>query len=506
MTRREFLRGAAIGAAASMVPLCRRLLASEARNEAPSAAGAASISGLANRIRGRVILPTDPGYDSARRIFSWNPATDKRPALLVRCAGRDDVRAAVEYARRANLEVAIRSGGHDVLGKSVCEGGMVIDLSPMKRIAIDPKRRVARVEAGVTAGELNATAGKYDLAVPLGCNPLVGISGLTLGGGLGWLLGKHGAACDNLRSIDLVGADAQNLQASQAENPDLFWALHGGGGNFGVATSFEFEMHPLDEIAGGFIVYPREKAAEFYRFYGDYMKIAPDELAVETSLDARGMLVMVCYSGDMNRSELVLEPLRKFGSFKGQLARMPYVGLQTPPLLGRIADAIEREFRSLADRLSGHESRRPFIYWKGGSLKELNHQAIEILTEASRNAPRWCSIGLGHYMHGAVCRAEPASTPLIREQHTLSYFINASWTEARDGDRAVSWVNDCWKTLQPLSGKRSYVNYLSADDEPSVVSAYGANYERLAALKSKYDPSNFLHLNRNIRPHQDARR
>jgi FAD/FMN-containing dehydrogenase len=499
MTRREFLRGAALAAAASILPQ-RRLLESESAKRHAIPAGAAAISGLANRIRGRLILPSDPGYDSARRVFSWNPATDKRPALLVCCAGRDDVRAAIEYAHRANLEVAIRSGGHDVLGKSVCEGGMVIDLSPMKGIAIDPKRRVANVEAGVTAGELNAAAAKYDLAVALGCNPLVGISGLTLGGGLGWLLGKHGAACDNLRSIDLVSADAQNLHASHDENPDLFWALHGGGGNFGVVTNFEFEMYPLDAIAGGFIVYPREKAAEFYRFYGDYMKVAPDELAIETSLDARGILVMVCYSGDMNRSEHVLEPLRKFGSFKGSLARMPYVGLQTPPLLGHIADAIEREFRSLADRLSGHESRRPFIYWKGGSLNELNHQAIEILTEASRNAPPWCSIGLGHYMHGAVCRADPASTPLIREQHALSYFINASWTEARDGDRAVRWVNDYWKNLQPLSANRSYVNYLSADDEPSVVSAYGANYERLAALKSKYDPSNFLHLNRNIRP------
>lgn len=185
MTRREFLRGAAFAAAASMLPQTRRVLASEARNETPSAAGAASISGLANRIRGRVILPSDPGYDSARRVFSWNPTNDKHPALLVRCAGRDDVRAAIEYARRANLEVAIRGGGHDVLGKSVCEGGMVIDLTPMKRIAIDPKKRVARVEAGVTSGELNAAAGKYNLAVALGCNQLVGVSGLTLGGGLG---------------------------------------------------------------------------------------------------------------------------------------------------------------------------------------------------------------------------------------------------------------------------------------------------------------------------------
>jgi FAD/FMN-containing dehydrogenase len=282
--------------------------------------------------------------------------------------------------------------------------------------------------------------------------------------------------------------------------------LHGGGGNFGVATSFEFEMHPLEEIAGGFITYPNDKAAEFYKFYGDYMRMAPDELTVETSLDSRGMLVMVCYSGDMNRSELVLEPLRKFGPFKGSLQRMPYVGMQTSGLAARIEDVIEREFRSLADRLNGHESRRPFIYWKGGYLKELNHHAIEILTEASRNAPRWCSIGLGHYMHGAVCRTVPASTPLVREQHGLSYFINASWTEARDGDRAVSWVNDYWKNLQPLSGNKAYVNYLSADDEPSVASAYGANYERWAALKSKYDPSNFFHLNRNIRPRRDAHR
>ena len=265
-------------------------------------------------------------------------------------------------------------------------------------------------------------------------------------------------------------------------------------------------MHPLEEIAGGFITYPNEKAAEFYKFYGDYMRTAPDELTVETSFSARGMLVMVCYSGDMNRSELVLEPLSKFGGFKGSLQRMPYVGMQTPPLLARIGDAIGREFRAFTALLGGHEPRPPFIHWKGGYLKELNHRAIEILMEASRKAPRWFSIGLGHYMHGAVCRAAPASTPLVREQHGISYFINASWIEPRDGEPSVKWVNNYWKQLQPLSGNKAYVNYLSADDEPSVASAYGSNYERLAALKSKYDPSNFFHLNRNIRPQRDARR
>jgi FAD/FMN-containing dehydrogenase len=332
VTRREFVRRAAIaGAALSCLP--GRIFAAGTPASSRSAFDTSTIQAFASGLHGRVVLPSDPTYESARRIFSWNPRTEKHPAMIVRCGAASDVAHAIEFAQVHKLEVAIRGGGHDVLGKSLCENGMVIDLSLMKAITVDTTQRVARVEAGVISDELNQAARNVGLAAVLGCNPAVGISGLTLGGGLGWLLGRFGAACDNLRSVELITADAKAVVASADENPDLFWTLHGGGGNFGVATSFEIDLHPAPPTVGGFVTYPRDKAREFYRFYRDYMKDAPDGLAVETSLDTRSITAMVCYTGDPAQSDRTLKPLRSFGPLlHGSLEPMPYIEFPPPPL------------------------------------------------------------------------------------------------------------------------------------------------------------------------------
>ncbi len=502
MSRREFLEWAAIaGAALRLLPdrMCAAETAAGLAAAAPSgtAPDNSMIRKFAGSLRGRVILRDDPEYDSARRIFSWNPITAKRPAMIVRCGAASDVARAIDFARRHTLEVAVRGGGHDVLGKSVCENGMVIDLSPMKGIAIDPTRRTARVEAGVISDEFNRAAQKFGLAAALGCNPAVGISGLTLGGGLGWLLGRFGSACDNLRSVELVGADGKAIVATADERPDLFWALHGGGGNFGVATAFEFDLYPVTHAVGGFLVYPREQAREFYRFYHDHMRAAPDELAVETSLDSRGMTAMVCYSGGPGESDRILKPLLSFGRLlQGSLQPMPYIEFPPPPLWNVLGAAFQAEWESILQ--FGRRESPPSIYWKGGYLTDLSDAAIELLVESTNDAPAGWSVGLGHYMHGQVCRV--TDTPLIREPNGCSYFFNQGWHDPARANAAIEWVDRSWRMLQPFSGGKNYINYLSVDDESDVARAYGANYPRLVELKTKYDPTNLFHLNRNIRP------
>ena len=493
MTRREFIaQGSRIGAGLMISPAF--VLASSTTAASPLAASA--IRKLSGKLHGGLILPDDQSYDSARRIFSWNPTTEKRPALIVRCADADDVAESIEFARMNDLEVAVRGGGHDVLGASVCDG-MVIDLSQMKNIEVHAASHTARVEAGSRSGELNTATEKHGLAAVLGCNPAVGIAGLTLGGGLGWMLGKHGAACDNLRSLRLVTADGRRLSASVHENSDLFWALRGGGGNFGVVIDFEYELHPQGDIVGGFLLYPGSEARRFYRFYRDFMNDAPDELAIETTFDPRGITVMICFSGDPGRGHEVLRPLHEFGApLRGEIVTMPYLGLQGPPPHPSAASA-----GSL--RQSQHPSpyQMPqFIYWKGAYLRSLTDAAIDTIIHASNDAPAGWSVGLGHYMHGAACRVGTNDTPLYREAGGCCCFVNQGWNDPSRAKDAMKWVNEVWQNLTPMSGGHAYVNYLSNDSRGGVQSAYGANYARLLTLKTKYDPDNFFHLNRNIQP------
>ena len=456
---------------------------------------------FSERLKGQVIVPGDSDYEPARRVASFNPSTDKHPRIIARCAQSSDVAQSIHFARDHSLEVAVRAGGFDVLGASVCEGGMVIDLSQMKAISIDSRQRISRVQAGVRSAELSSVAEAHGLAAVLGCHPGVGVAGLTLGGGLGWLAGKYGASCDNLRGADVITAEGKMIRASGTENPDLFWAIRGGGGNFGVVTSLDFQLHPVDKVFGGVAAY-RGDIAAFLRFYRDFMKTAPDELTVELSIRVLGkptILATACWSGDLAEGERILRPLREFGMLLADAINVvPYAHLidRPGPDFGR------RLFDSSPSPPPPPrgDNGRFYDYWRGGSLQELSNEAAETIAAAAHNAPPGWSIGLGHYIHGLVSRATPQSSSLPRNAGRFTFFFDANWRDPQLADFAMSWVDGSLAAMGSYSSAGTYVNYLSTDSDTAVRASYGQCYQRLAALKRKYDSNNFFHLNRNVRP------
>jgi len=369
-------------------------------------------------------LPGNSNYESARSVGSFNPSTDKHPLIIARCADSSDAAQSIQFASDHSLEVAVRAGGFDVLGASVCEGGMVIDLSRMNAISVDSRQRTSRVQAGARSAELSSAAAALGLAAALGCHPAVGVAGLTLGGGLGWLAGKYGASCDNLRGADLITADGRMIRTSDTENPDLFWAIRGGGGNFGVVASFDFQLHPVDRVFGGVAAY-RGDIAAFLRFYGDFMKAAPDELTVELSIRVLGkptILATACWSGDLAEGERVLRPLREFGMLIADAINVvPYAHLidRPGPDFGR------RLFDSGSSPPPPPrvDNSRVCDYWRGGSLQELSNGAAETIAAAARNAPPSWSIGLGHYIHGFGKPCHAAILFFAAEPWTIHFFL-----------------------------------------------------------------------------------
>jgi len=470
MGRRSMLRAAAL----SFLVVCRRARAGIARS---------ALEALRASLMGRLLGPADASFDEARRVASFNPTTDKRPLLIVQCASRDDVARAIEFARKASLEIAVKSGGHDVLGESVTSGGLMIDLSAMKEIVVDEKGTSARVQEGVRSGEFNREAGRFDLAPVLGCNPAVGVAGLTLGGGVGWLLGTNGAACDNLIGADVVTADGRFLTASRDENPDLFWALRGGGGNFGVVVNFQYRLHSLSKVLAGVVGFHAD-LGKFLTFYRDFMAHAPDALTVELNImdgELPLILAIVCWSGEAQEGEQILRPLRSFEGMVFDHIREVSYGEATGPDSG------------------GRLPRN--LHWRGGTFDDLNEATIGALVEVAKIAPHGWNIGLGHYMHGEICRVSPHSTPLVRRAGQFSYFIGGGWDDGTNGASVMHWVDSAFAAVRGLSSEAPYINYLSDDSETAVRAAYGAdNYSRLQSLKKKYDPDNVFHLNRNIRP------
>jgi FAD/FMN-containing dehydrogenase len=447
-------------------------------------------------VRGAVILPDDPGYDAARAI--WNGAIDRRPACLVRCTGVADVVAAVRFARERDLLVAIRSGGHGVGGHAVCDGGVMIDLSPMKGVRVDPVARTATAEAGVLWGELDRETQLHGLATVGGIVTHTGIAGLTLGGGLGWLMRKHGATVDNLLSVDLVTADGEVLRASEHENPDLFWGVRGGGGNFGIATSFEYRLHPVGPIVlAGLIFHALEDAREVLRFYREFIATAPDELTTIFELSVAPPLpalpeavhgkpiVMVgaCYAGSPEEGAEVVRPLKEFGRpIVDLLEPKPYVALQ-----------------SMFDPNVPHGWHR---FWKSVELPPLTDGAIDTLVEHASMQTSPKSYCIVFQLGGALARVREDETAFTQRQAAHSVVINAVWTEDDpEGERHVTWARKFFSALQPHAGRRVYVNFLGDEGADRVRQAYGERkYERLTALKRKYDPTNVFRLNQNIEP------
>ncbi len=436
-------------------------------------------------LRGQLLRPGDDGYHAARKV--WNGMFDRRPALIARCAGTADVMSAVNFARDNRLQVAVRGGGHSFPGHSVCDGGLVIDLSPMKAIRVDPASRTARAQAGAKWIEFDHETQAFGLATTGGTASDTGIAGLTLGGGLGWLSSKYGLTVDNLISADVVLADGRFLTASARENQDLFWALRGGSGNFGVVTSFEYQLHAVGPtILGGMVAYPLGKAKEVLRFYREFTKGAPDELTTYAAfIDPPGgetvVALFCCYCGPLDKGEKVISPLRSSGPpAQDMLGPMPYVAEQ------RLFD--------------GGFPAGSYYYTKADFLPDLTDEAIEVFAEYAATKPSPLSGVLVQTVCGAASRVPSEAMALPHRTFPYAPVIVSQWLDAAESEKNIGWARDFWRALQPFAGGGVYVNDLSHEDEDRIRIAYGANYERLAALKKKYDSDNFFRLNPNIKP------
>ncbi len=446
----------------------------------------ADIQGFAAALRGDLIRPEDDRYGAARAVF--NAMVDRRPALIVRCASVADVMRGVEFARSHDLPLSIHGGGHSVAGKAVCDGGLMLDLSSMKGIRVDPVRRTAEAQGGLTLGEFDHETQAFGLATTLGVVSVTGIAGLTLGGGLGWLNGLHGLACDNLISAEVVTADGRLLRATEEENEDLFWGIRGGGGNFGVVTSFGYRLHPVSTVLAGGLSYPLAKAHEVLRFYHEFASGCPDELSTTASLGVTpdGVIgVSVCYCGPLEEGERVLRPLREFGSpLADNIEPMAYTTLQNSPDAGF------------------PPGRRH--YWKSSYLKELGEEAIEIMAEYVSEMPSPATgVGL-QQMHGVASRVDPTATAFPHRDEHYDFLILSQWADPAESERNVEWTRSLFEAMEPFFGEGVYVNNLGDEGEDRVRAAYGANYERLLDLKGKYDPTNLFRLNQNIPPPTEA--
>ena len=431
-----------------------------------------------------MIQPADFAYEKARKI--WNASIDKHPGIIARCAGIADVMAAVNFARENGLLVAVRGGGHNVSGRALCDDGIVIDLSGMKGIHVNDKNRTARVQGGATLGDLDRETHVFGLAVPAGIMSKTGIAGLALGGGVGWLVRKYGLTCDNVLSFDIVTADGKARLANSKENEDLFWALRGGGGNFGVVTSFEFHAHPVSTVLGGLIVYPRDRAAEVLRFYRDFTQSAPEELTVYAALihtpeGVPAVAVVACYCGDLTEGQKVLKSLRSFSS--------------------PIADAIQPvAFPQMQTLLDGAFPDGNYNYWKSTFLRELSDDAIAVLVEHANRATSPLSGIVIEYYGGAASRVGVAETAFAQRQAQYSLIFLAQWTEPGESQLHIEWARTSADSIRPFSSDSYYLNYLGEESEDTIKAAFGPNYERLMAVKKKYDPENFFSLNQNIKP------
>ncbi|HEU0022005.1 MAG TPA: FAD-binding oxidoreductase [Dehalococcoidia bacterium] len=445
----------------------------------------AAVEGFGTSLRGQLIRPEDHGYDDARQV--WNGMIDKKPALIVRCAGVADVLAAVNFARDNNLLVAVRGGGHNITGNAVCDGGIVIDLSPMKSVRIDPVKRTARADAGLTWGEYNHETQAFGLASTGGVISTTGISGLTLGGGLGWLMSKHGLTCDNLISADIVTANGQFLTASASENQELFWGLRGGGGNFGVVTSFEYQLHPVGPVLAGMVIHPMAKAKEVLQFYRDYARSCPDELtafaALMTSPDGDPVVsIIVAYIGPIEEGERLMEPVKTFG----------------PPVADTIGPMSYCQVNAMLDGAFPYGGVHR--YWKSSFLETMSNQVIDTVIDRAAALPTPTSmIGFFH-MHGAASRVGPDETAFGLRQDQWDYDFIAQWDPPVDPQKYIQWVREAWTAMEPFATGGVYVNHLDAEEADRIQAAYGSNYERLLAIKNKYDPTNLFRLNQNIRP------
>jgi FAD/FMN-containing dehydrogenase len=450
------------------------------------------VKGFQSALRGKLIRPGDNSYETARKV--WNGMVDKYPSAVVYCVDNDDVIKAVNFARNNNLLVAVRSGGHNVAGNSVCDDGIVIDLSRMKKVETDAASCAAVAQAGLTLGEFDRETQAFGLATPLGIVSRTGMAGLSLGGGIGWLMRKHGLTCDNLLSVDVITADGRLVTASNDENPDLFWGVRGGGGNFGIVTKFKFRLHPVEHVIGGMVLYQASEAKEIFQFYRDYIATLPDEMTTMLAFLTAPVpflpkrihgdpliAIHVCYSGAIESGESILETIRAFGRPVADMIKvMPYVDLQC--MLDPGAS-------------SGLQN-----YWKSCYLRTLDDKVMEIIIENFNNTPSpMTQIHIQH-MQGAVCRRGENETAFSHRNALCVLNIVSKWMDPSDAGENIKWTRELSDSLKPFSSG-VYVNFLGDEGENAVRAAYSPlNYRKLVALKNKYDPTNFFSLNQNIKP------
>ena len=447
----------------------------------------ALVSDLAARVSGPVLKADDAGYDAARAVH--NGLIDRRPAVIVRCRKASDVVAALAVARRGGLEVSVRGGGHNVAGRAVTDGGVMIDLAEMKGIQVDPDSGTLRAEGGVTWAELNDAAGVHGLAVTGGAISTTGIAGYTLGGGLGWLMAKHGLASDNLLGVELVTADGNVLDVKADSHPDLFWAVRGGGGNFGVATSFTYRLHPLQTVVGGLIAHPIDAAPDLLRFYRDAVASCSDDLTVWAGLvhapDGSGTklsALVVFHTGDASSAERDLAPFKSWGSpLMVEVGPMPYPAMNTILDEGYPAGSLN--------------------YWLSSFTRGLPDELIEMAVARFASVPSPMAAILFEHFHGAVTRVGVTETAVPHRDEGWNLLLPTVWTDPNDTAANVAWTRDTFAALQPHFGSGRWLNYLGDDQaDDAIRAAYGQNYDRLVEVKRRYDPDNVFHLNHNIVP------
>ena len=448
---------------------------------------AESVRELATRVSGPVLAPDQAGYDDARALY--NGMIDRRPALIVRCRTTADVVAALAFARGAGLEVSVRGGGHNVAGRAVADGGLMVSLADMKEITVDPERATATVQGGATWGELNAATATHGLAVTGGVVSTTGIAGYTLGGGLGWLMAKHGLAADNLQAVELVTAGGEVLDVDADSHPDLFWALRGGGGNFGVATTLTYRLHPVGMVTGGLIAHPIEAAGDLFRFYRDAVAGASDDLSVFAGLvhapDGSGAqlaALVVFHAGDAETAQRELEPFLAFGSpLMAEVGQMPY------PVMNTLLD--------------GGFPQGSLNYWLSSFTSGLADGLIDTAVERFADAPSPMNAILLEHFHGAVTRIAPSEAAVPHREPGWNLLIPSVWTDPASSDANIRWTRETYAALRPHFAARRWLNYLGDDQaDDAIQAAYGPNYGRLREVKRRYDPDNVFHLNHNIAP------
>lgn len=447
-----------------------------------------TVGQLAPAFGGQLLQSTDLGYDEARRVH--NGLVDKRPALIARCRGLADIVDAVKLARTLNLEVSVKGGGHNVAGRATVDGGLMIDLSLLKGIHVDAPARTARAQGGVTWRELNRETQVYGLATTGGVVSTTGIAGLTLGGGLGWLMPKHGLALDNLRSADMVMADGRILRASDDENPDLYWAIRGGGGNFGIAASLEYRLHPVGPtITGGLVAHPAHKARSVLKFFRDVATKLPYEAMLTAGLlpapDGSGTKLAAMVGGHCGRladGASVLGPLKTFG----------------PPVIDAMGPISYCDLNSIMD---ASYPKGALNYWKSHFLRDLSDECIDVIVDCFEACEPPTAQIIVEHLHGVASRIAPTDTACALREEGFNLTIISQWTDPRETERCIAWARDTYVAMRPFLGSSRYLNYMDHDEAGDpVAEAYGPNYPRLREIKTRFDPENFFHINLNIRP------